>query len=370
MQTIEHLNRPNPRAEPRIHHVLVTSQVRHGHARISGLGLSLCQGLFLRARHHVIFFSFAKEPCRDLVAPPQLAADAPILDVLHPVTIAVLELGRVELHGVVHHRLQGRLRQFFHRQEPLQRQARLDHGVGAFAAPHLVGVVLHLDQVSKSVQLFRKILPALKPVHAFVGTRLRRHGAVRIDRIDGREAVLLAKVVVVGVVGGCHLQAPRPKLDVDVVVRNDGHLSVHHRHDGLFAHEVFVTLVVGVHANGRVPHDGFRTCCRHGDPTVVLPSNGVTHVVELAMLFSVNHLLVTQRRQSHRVPIDHAHPSVNQSLVVEFHERVDDAFVVALVHREARAVPVAARPELFQLFKDDSTVLMGPVPSMAQKLVP
>ena len=55
---------------------------------------------------------------------------------------------------------------------------------------------------------------------------------------------------------------------------------------------------------------------------------------------------------------------------MKLHKGVNDPFVVAFIHGEARAVPVATRPQLFQLFKDDSTVLVRPVPRMAKELVP
>ena len=369
VKAIEHLNGPNPRTEPRVHDVFVLAQVVHGQRSVAGFCTRLLQRFCLGARHYVLLFAFPKEPRRNLMSPPQLAADAPVLHVFHPVTVAVFEFGRVELHGVIHHRIQRRLRQFFHRQEPLQRQTRLDHGIGALAASHLVGVVLNLHEVAKPVQFLGEFLPAFKPVHPFVGPSICGHGAISVDGVDGFEAVLLTEVVVVGVVGRCHLQATRPKFNVDVIVGNDRHLTVHHRNERLLAHEVLVAFVVWVHANGRVSHDRLRSRCGHRDPTVFFPHNGVAHVVQLAVLFGVDDLFVAQRRQCHGVPVDHAHAAINQSFFMELHEGVNDAFVVALVHGEACAVPIAARPKLLELLQDDASVLMRPLPCMLEKLI-
>ena len=60
------------------------------------------------------------------MSPPQLTADTPVLDVLHPVTIGVLELRGIELDLIVHHRRQSDGRQVLHLQEPLHRELRLD----------------------------------------------------------------------------------------------------------------------------------------------------------------------------------------------------------------------------------------------------
>ena len=278
--------------------------------------------------------------------------------------VAVLEFGRVELNGVVHDRLQSWLRQLLHGQEPLETQARLNHGVGALASPHFVGVILHLHQIPKAVEFFGEGLAAFKPVHSLVGPSLRRHRAVGVDGVDGLEVVLLSKLVVVDVVRRGHLQTPCAKLDVDVIVGDDGDFAVDDRHHGLLAHKVFVPLVVRMDANGGVTHDGLGAGGRHCHPTVFFPHNGVTHVVQLAVLLGVDDLFIAQGRQGGRVPVHHAYAPINQPTLVELHEGVDDPFVVAFIHREPRAVPIATRAEFFQLLEDDAPVLVGPLPRM------
>ena len=98
------------------------------------------------------------------MAPPQLAGDAPVLDVFHPVAVAVFEFGWVELDGVVHHMVEGGLGQLFHGDEPLHGEARLDDGAGALGAAHLVGVVLDLDQVAGRIEGRGEGLAGLEPV--------------------------------------------------------------------------------------------------------------------------------------------------------------------------------------------------------------
>ena len=48
------------------------------------------------------------------MAPPELAADAPVLDVLHPVAVGILELRRVKTDLVIHHRIEGGLSEAIH----------------------------------------------------------------------------------------------------------------------------------------------------------------------------------------------------------------------------------------------------------------
>src|SRR5690606_229082 len=86
-------------------------------------------------------------PGWDAVAPPDLARDAPVLDVVEPVEIRLVPVARDELDAAILHALDGRLgdalaaagapvRQHVPGQvdEPLVGQVGLDDGVGAIPA--------------------------------------------------------------------------------------------------------------------------------------------------------------------------------------------------------------------------------------------
>ena len=86
------------------------------------------------------------------MAPPELAADAPVLNVVEPVFISVLILFGVELQRVFHHRREGDVGKVLHLQEPLHTQARLHSGVAvAFGVAHLVFVVFHMVEQTGAI---------------------------------------------------------------------------------------------------------------------------------------------------------------------------------------------------------------------------
>ena len=58
-------------------------------------------------------------PRGDLVAPPQLAGDAPVMDILHPVGIGLGKALRHKLDGAVLHHPDGLLGQGLHLHKPL-----------------------------------------------------------------------------------------------------------------------------------------------------------------------------------------------------------------------------------------------------------
>ena len=53
------------------------------------------------------------------MTPPELTAYTPVFGICHPVTVSILEFGRIELNVTIHHSSEGRLRKFIHLQEPL-----------------------------------------------------------------------------------------------------------------------------------------------------------------------------------------------------------------------------------------------------------
>ena len=146
VDAVEQGNRPQPTGEPSVQCVLVLTEVGCGQVGIAGFFLGQFECFFSGLGHHES--ALRQVVSRDAVAPPQLSADAPVLDVFHPVTVSIFVFGRVELDFVLHHRFQSDLRQVFHLQEPLHGKLRFDGYVGTLGEAHLVGIVFHLFQQS------------------------------------------------------------------------------------------------------------------------------------------------------------------------------------------------------------------------------
>mmetsp|Transcript_29965 Transcript_29965/g.66349 ORF Transcript_29965/g.66349 Transcript_29965/m.66349 type:complete len:205 (-) Transcript_29965:1398-2012(-) len=96
------------------------AHVLTGHARVAALACPLV------LQHHVVG--------RDAVAPPQLPADAPVLDVLQPVVVDLLKPVRDEADVALLHRLQGGGGQGGHAHKPLLAHQRLNDLTTALGA--------------------------------------------------------------------------------------------------------------------------------------------------------------------------------------------------------------------------------------------
>ena len=186
-------------------------------------------------------------PDRDLVAPPQLARDAPRADVAQPLQVAArLRLG-LDAHAAL---LDGRDRrrgQLVHRHEPLQRDQRLDALARAVAEGHGVGVGLAVADEALRIERGDDLLARLLHGEArVVGARLGRHAPVLADDRDLVELVAAADLEVVGVVAGRDLQGAGAEVGLDVVVGDDRQVAPDEGQHRRLADEVAVALVLGV----------------------------------------------------------------------------------------------------------------------------
>ena len=166
--------------------------------------------------------------------------------------------------------------------------------------------------------------------------------------------------------GRGHLQASRPKLHVHIRIANDGYAPAADGHDGHLPMQVRISSILGMHTNRRIPQNRLRPGGGDGH-ALRIPLHRIPHMVQLAPLLLVNHFLIAQRRQRHRIPVHHAHSPVDITFSVQIDERIDHALIVLLVHREAGPIPVARGAELLQLLEDDAPMLMGPLPRVLQK---
>ena len=311
--------------------------------------------------------------------PPKLTRDAPILDVFEPMAIGVFIFLGVEFDVVAHDRFQSQVGKVLHAKEPLRGEFRLDGHVGALREAHLVVIIFHLLHQSCSLEVFGYAAAHIHAIHAHIEAGRLADGAVVVENVDGRQAMLQSQGMVVDVVGRRHLQAASSKFHIHVIVFDDGNFAVHQRHNDVLAFQPRVFRIVGVDAHGRVAHDGLGARGGHNGIIalrILMDDVALVHalaiafhhtifqIIEFRMLFLVDNLLVGERRLCLWIPVHHAHAAVDESLVVEVAEHFYHPFAACLIHGEGGAIPIARATQLAQLFQNDATMLVCPVPRM------
>ena len=352
---------PQLRAKPRVQHVLVLMDVVAAAlgAHVGVLGKGILPAAVLAVEHG------------DAVAPPQLTADAPVLEVLHPGGVGLRPARGVEgdLAGV--DSVERRTLELVDGNKPLLGQPRLQGGVATVAVHD--GVVVLLDVVEQAVLLepLDDGLAALVTRHAGeLAVALDDH-RVLVKDVDLRQVVSLTHSVVVGVVSRRDLNEAGTEVGVDVVVGEDGNLAVDDRqHDGL-AHEGGLLGVLRGDGNARIAEHGLGA--RGGNDDVVLAvdrlGQRVAQVPQVALLVLVLGLVVRDGGGAVGAPVDDALAAVDQAIVVPVAKDLAHGLRVVLVHGEALVVEVDGAAHALDLLDDDSAVLVGPVPAGVDKLV-
>ena len=177
-----------------------------------------------------------------------------------------------------------------------------------------------------------------------------------------------ADLKVVGVVCRGHLNSARAEADLAVFVAHDGNFAVHNGQDAGLADQVLELLVLRVDRNARIAHHRLRTGGGDDDIAAAVGER-VTDIPEVARLVDILDLRVGERCQAVRAPVDDTAALVDQTLIVEFAERLAHGLGAALVHREAGAGPVTARAHLLLLLDDAVAVFFLPLPHALQKLL-
>ena len=319
-------------------------------------------------------------PRGNLVAPPQLARDAPVLDVLEPLVVDREPLLGEDLHVAardgVERDLRDRLarmqragrRRLAHRHVPLLGQRRLDDFAGAAAARHHHLVRLLRDDEAGGAQVLEHALARDVAVEPAV---LRRRVVVdgrgqREDR-DRLEVVALADFEVVEVVRRRDLHATGAELAVDHRVGDHRNRPAGQRQRDLLADERGVALVLGVHGHGDVAQQGLGARRRHDDARMWIMSSVHRRIADLpqAAVFLLGFdLEVGHGRLQLRVPVDEPLAAVDQALFVQLHEGLDHHAGQLLVHREVGAAPVDRIAKPAHLPEDRSAREFLPLPDL------
>ena len=174
---------------------------------------------------------------------------------------------------------------------------------------------------------------------------------VHVDHDGHRQVVAPADLEVVRVVRGRDLHDAGAERGIGVLVRHYRNVDVHDRQADALADECLVTVVVRAHRDGDVAQHGFRAgCCddqggaevrgvaprRHTDPV----GHRVPDLIQRTRLLLEFRLLVAQRREAARAPVDHPVAAVDQAVVIQADEGFPHGHAQLRRERVRRATPV------------------------------
>ena len=270
---------------------------------------------------------------RALVTPPELSADTPVIDVLHPAVVTSLGSLGPDLDLAILDDLQGWLSKLLHPHPPLRLHYRLNDILGLLTQGHLHGVIL---LVNEETLLLESVLDGVTDIEALlslISAGILVHETVVSKDVDELELVPLSKCEIVGVVSRGKLDSTSSKLHVDVIIGNNRQLAA--LDEGVYsslAYEVRIPLVLGVDSDTGITQHGLNTSSGNLDGLVraldlVLEVNNNTKLNLLLVTrdlkecstsqFLVNNLQVGESSVQLGAPVDKSVCAVDDALLVE-----------------------------------------------------
>ena len=253
-------------------------------------------------------------------------------------------------------------------EEPLHRDARLDRHMRALGKADIVFVLLDLEQKPHFLEHGRGFFARQKAVEPVKLRALRTLDAtIGREHIDDLESVALADFKVRLVVRRRDLESARAELDVDMLIGNDRNFRLRERPQHLAPDVLGKARILRVHRDRDIAHQRFGT--RGGNFQILARRIGerVFHEVKFRALRGHDDLLVGQRRQRNRAPVDHPLAAINETFLEELDEDMAHPLRVGLVHREALAAPIAGTAEALELLDDDVAVFVFEIPDTLEK---
>ena len=311
----------------------------------------------------MIFSAGLAVPRRDAMSPPQLARDAPVVNVAHPLEVGFGVVLGNELDVAVLDHFDRAIRQRLNLHEPLRRQARLDDGLAAAAFAQRHNVILRADQEAAALQILQNFLPRLEAVQPLVWAGVLVHLRDFVHHLDLRQVVAQPGLEVVGIMRRRDLHRAGAELGIGQdVVGDDRDLAVHQRQQYVLAMQMPIALVAGVHGNRGIAQHRLGT--RGGDDDVLArrADDGIANLVELARRLLVHHFQIGDRGDAARTPVDDVLAAIDQPFFVEADESFAHRARHALVHGEVLARPVDGGAQPLHLLKNDAAVVLLPVP--------
>ena len=217
------------------------------------------------------------------MAPPDLARDAPRLNVTHPFVIGVFPLFGHEGGAALLDRRDRRPGESLGIDEPLIHQPRLDDDAGAVAIGNGHRVFLDLVEKPEGFHFGQDLIAGLISVHAPVGFgHVVVETRVLVENVDHLKVMALADLEIIEVVGRRHLDRARALFRVGVFVGDNNELAPDDGQNAVPAHQVLVAFVVGMNGDGDVAEHGFGPGGGDGDEFALAVFDGILEVPQFA----------------------------------------------------------------------------------------
>ena len=227
-------------------------------------------------------------------------------------------------------------------------------------------VILNFFEKPEALQIRHHLVAAGEAIKAPIGSgRLVHHAAV-VHHLEHLQAVSLAYLVIVAVMGRGHLQGAGTELHLGMLVEDQRDDPVSQRQPDADPGQVTVALVIGMHRHTGIAEHGLGPGSGHHHVARAI-GIGIAHMVELALGVLVLDLVVGQGCLAAGAPVDNIVAFVDQAFLEQTDKDFAHRLRQALIHGKSLALPVAGRTEFLQLVDDRAAFFLPPLPNFVDK---
>ena len=300
------------------------------------------------------------------MSPPELTGDTPVLDVLKPVKVGLTVVLRNELELTGLDRPDRRLRHLLHTYEPLRLDHRLDRGATAVVGTDIMLRRNDLHQQTEIGQILYHGLPRLIAVHAIILRTRTVDGRIIVQDIDLRQIVTLADLEIVRVMCRCDLYRTGSEGHIGMLITDDRDLTIRERKLHHLTDHILITRVLRIDGDSGITEQRLRTGGCDLDLAGTIRER-IEDMPEVAFLLLMVYLCITEGSMADRTPVDDSGALIDVALLIQIDEGRLNGVCAALVHGEAKSVPVGTGADLVELVDDSGLVLLLPLPGLLQE---
>ena len=191
-------------------------------------------------------------PGWNAMSPPELARDAPVVDLIHPVQVDGLVILRREANVTIHDRGDRPVCQRLNLDEPLHREAGLDNIHAAAALADREHVILGVHQESLDLKISEHSLARFVAIEPGIGGTVLVDARELVHDLQHRQVVSFADHEVVRIMRRRHLHRTCPEFGIREFIGNNRDLAIDQRKPQLLANQLAVSLIIWTHGHGNI----------------------------------------------------------------------------------------------------------------------
>ena len=194
------------------------------------------------------------------MSPPDLSWYTPISNIFKPVKINFIKSLRYEFCFALFDSINSWLGKRLHFYKPLSRYFWFNCCTASIACSNIVAVIFYFNESAFGFQIWNNCFSCLISVHAGIFGVIIGNFSVICHNIYNRKIMTKTYFKIIGIVCRRNFNYSRTEIHFYIAVCNNRYFSMNNWKYNSFPNKIFITFVIRIYSNRRIPQKSFRTC--------------------------------------------------------------------------------------------------------------